>query len=178
LIITTTPFPTLSTERLTLRALTSNDRHELLRLRSDEQVNRHLERTKQPSLVDVDKFIQKIDSIVKNNEGVYWAISLKDIPGLIGTICYWNFDFKDSRADLGYELLPAFQDKGMMQEALVEVTRYGFEIIGLKTILAMVHPKNQASIKLLERNGFVLDGDHKLVSKENAGAERVYFLSA
>jgi ribosomal-protein-alanine N-acetyltransferase len=53
-------------------------------------------------------------------------------------------------------LHPDFQAKGIMNEALLAVIKFGFEIMKVNTIDAEVDPNNIPSIKLLYRNGFVL----------------------
>ena len=53
-------------------------------------------------------------------------------------------------------LHPDFQAKGIMNEALLAVIKFGFEIMKVNTIDAEVDPNNIPSIKLLQRNGFVL----------------------
>lgn len=62
------------------------------------------------------------------------------------------------RAEIGYALQPAHHGKGLMQEALTAVLDYGFHTLQLHSVEANVNPANAASIKILERNGFVQEG--------------------
>ena len=84
-----------------------------------------------------------------------WGITLKESDTVIGTICYWRMQKEHYRAEIGYALHPAQQGKGMMDEALKAVLQYGFETMQLHSVEANVNPANEASRKLLERNGFV-----------------------
>jgi [ribosomal protein S5]-alanine N-acetyltransferase len=79
-----TPFPNLATERLVLRKLTIKDAKEIMLLRSNEQVNKFIERTKSIDLNEAKKFIKKINNGINNNEWIYWAITLKEKNSLIG----------------------------------------------------------------------------------------------
>ena len=115
---TFTPFPVLKTERLTLRQLSVNDDKEIFALRSDKQVNKYLDRDPTNTIEDARKFIHKIVEVVKQNKGIYWAITLTNNDNLIGTICLFNFSNENDQAEIGYELLPAFQGQGIMQEAI------------------------------------------------------------
>ena len=148
------PFPVLKTERLTLRQLSVNDDKEIFALRSDKQVNKYIDR--QPSIVieDARRFIEKISEIVKQNEGIYWAITLTKDDNLVGTICLFNFSNENDQAEIGYELLPAFQRQGIMQEATSKVIAFGIDVIGLKAIEAYTHLENENSSKLLEKFNF------------------------
>jgi ribosomal-protein-alanine N-acetyltransferase len=168
-------FPELSTERLLLRRLVLSDREQLLQLRSDEQVNKYLDRPKSTTTEECIAFVHKIDDQLKTG-CYYWVISLKTDKVLMGTICLWNFETEKGTADLGYELSPAHHGKGIMLEAVKSVVDFGFNVIGLKVILALTHPQNEASRRLLKRAGFEEDLNYGYVSKDDAGEEAVYFL--
>ena len=155
--IQNTPFPVLDTERLILRPLTYADEHALFRLRSDERVNRYLDRPQTTVPDDARKFIEKIETAIKNGESFYWVLAMKNENQLIGTICYWNLVREDDQAEIGYELHPDFQGKGIMQEAITAVIRFGFEQLKLKTITAFPRQDNSKSIQLLEKNNFSVD---------------------
>jgi ribosomal-protein-alanine N-acetyltransferase len=62
-------------------------------------------------------------------------------------------------AELGYELMPRFQKKGFMHEAVSRVIRHAFEQVSLDRIEAFTNRKNKNSIRLLEKNGFSLITD-------------------
>jgi ribosomal-protein-alanine N-acetyltransferase len=157
LTINFTPFPNLATNRLLLRRLIPEDDREIFHLRSDDSVNYYLERTKAQSLNEAKDFIEKISSVIESNDGVYWAIIYKPDNRLVGTICIWNFNNYEAKAEIGYELLPAFQGKGLMQEALQEVLNYASSVLHLKSVEAFSHKHNDSSIALLIRNEFKRD---------------------
>jgi [ribosomal protein S5]-alanine N-acetyltransferase len=156
-IINFTPFPGLTTERLNLRQMKIQDENEIFALRSDERVQEFLDRPKAKIIDDARKFIEKINDGIAKNEWIYWGITLKNESKLIGTICFWNISKEHFRAEIGYELHPDFQGKGIMQEAIIKVIDYGFEKIKFNSIVANLDPNNSKSIKLLERNGFICD---------------------
>ena len=85
-----TPFPHITTERLMLRQLTADDAVDIAILRSDEIVNKYLDRKATTGIDEANRFINKINTGINNNECFYWAIALKNNNSLIGTICYWN----------------------------------------------------------------------------------------
>jgi ribosomal-protein-alanine N-acetyltransferase len=86
-----------------------------------------------------------------------WAITLKGKDQLIGTVLLWNIIKQERKAEIGYELNPLYQGKGVMQEALDIVIQYGLKSMELKIIEAYTHKYNQRSIKLLQRKGFTRD---------------------
>lgn len=66
-------------------------------------------------------------------------------------------------AHLGYKLDEGFLNRGIMTWAVGEVTRFAFEQAGLHRVEANVMPRNGASLRVLEKNGY-----------ENEGLSRFY----
>lgn len=149
-----TPFPVLLTERLMLRSLSADDEQAIFRLRSDESVLKYIERPGAISVADARRFIKTIRAGIERDECLYWAVVLKDTHTLIGTVCLWNFSPENRKAETGYELMPAFQGKGYMQEAFESVLTFAFDQLNLAVIEAFTSPENHRSIRLLKRNGF------------------------
>jgi ribosomal-protein-alanine N-acetyltransferase len=160
-------FPELQSNRLKLRSLEDKDLTALYGLRSNEQVNRYLDRAPARSVEDAQAFIRKIRDGIAGNQSFYWAITLKEQPGLIGTICIWNLSVDRKTAELGYELHPDNQGKGYMQEAIALVIRFAFDRIGLSVLEAHTHKDNSASTKLLLKNGFQLEAGKKDPDNKN-----------
>lgn len=157
-----TPFPILSTDRLVLRQLIEADVPEIFLLRSDEEVNRFLDRPRARTPEDAAAFIEKINNGITEGVWIYWTIIPKNEIKLAGTIGLFNINTRELKAEIGYELLPAFHGKGIMSEVLPVVIKFGFEEMGLDTIDAFMHPGNMRSVKVLEKNNF----------KRNIGAEK------
>lgn len=161
-----TPFPVLKTERLTLRKLVSSDGNKIFALRSDINVNKYLGRKPSQSIDDAKVFIQTINENIQKNNSIYWAITFNDSENLIGTICLFDFSDDNLKAEIGYELLPDFQGKGIMQEATSKVIEFGIKHIGLNSIEAYTHLENQSSTRLLEKFNFKRNnvGDNNLLT--------------
>ena len=172
------PFPVLTTGRLVLRQLTPEDEKEIFALRTDDAVNKYLDRLKARSIEEARKFIQKINRNISNNEAVFWGIAYKDDDALIGTACYWNIIKENDRAEIGYELLPAHQGKGIMQEAIAAIIDYGFDSMKLQVIEAVAQKDNQRSFHLLEKFNFTRDTEQekKMEGKEEYKDTAIYSL--
>ena len=84
-----------------------------------------------------------------------WVICLKGETKLIGSIGFWHTVPEHHRAELGYILHPDFWNQGIVTEALQAVLKYGFEKMKLHSVEASVNPENVASIRVLEKHGFV-----------------------
>lgn len=149
-----TSFPYLTTDNYYLRRLNLTDENEIFILRSDDRINKYLDRPKAESLEDARKFINRIINAMTEKESVFWVISAKNDSKLIGTICLWNISEDKSKAEIGFELLPDYHGKGIMQEVIPVILKYGFEKMKLHVIEGEVEPNNMKSIKLMEKNGF------------------------
>lgn len=157
-----TPFPILTTDRLVLRQAIPNDAAQIHYLRSDDLINQFIPtRKKSESVEDAAAFIENKRLEVTNNKLIYWAISLKDNPQLIGTICLWNLSQELSKGELGYDLSSIFQGKGIMSEAVKKVVQFGFDNMNLEIIEAYTQNNNMGSIRLLEKNNFLWDENSK-----------------
>ena len=146
------PFPNLSTKRLILRQATVSDAPDLFAIRSDDRVNRYLDRAPATTVDEVQRFIEKINKGIAENKNLYWVA--EQAGKLAGTICLWNFSSQPLKAEVGFELHPDYQGKGLMQEALTAVLDFGFNNLGLEAIEGYVHIQNAPSINLLVKNGF------------------------
>jgi len=147
-------FASLTTKQLLLRPLNEADQATIFLLRSDAQVNHYLDRPPCLTPEDALLFIKKIQDCILKQEGMYWAICLKDNKILIGTICLFNFSEQYKNAEIGFELIPSFQGKGLMQEALAAILSLSFEILKIQIISAVSHIDNKPSINLLKKNDF------------------------
>lgn len=143
-------FPTLVTERLTLRPLSMDDQQSIFALRADPEVNKYLGRQASKTVEDAVNFIE---SILKNNL-LYWAVTITNSGDFAGTICLFDFSNEKNKCEIGYELLPGFQGRGIMKEALEKVIEHAFQSIQIESIDAFTHIDNQSSVKLLEKTGF------------------------
>jgi [ribosomal protein S5]-alanine N-acetyltransferase len=149
-----TPFPILTTERLTLRPLVLNDEEEVFTLRSDSEINKYLDRQVSNSIDDARNFINKINENSNKNVSLYWAITLNGKDKLVGTICLFGFSDENDKCEIGYELLTNFQGQGIMKEPAEKIIDYAFNIIKVQKIEAFLHRDNQPSIRLLEKFSF------------------------
>ena len=159
-------FSELKTERLILRPLKETDVAAIYSLRTDDTVNKYIDRKKPTSFDEANEFINETIKGITDNKWIYWAITLKDNPKLIGTVCFWNFSETKNIAEIGFELNPEFHGQGIMNEVLKSVLDFGFKIIGLEIIEAFIHKDNIASRKLVVKNNFNLDTERRINETE------------
>lgn len=156
-----TPFPIIETERLVLRNLSADDVNELFEIRSNPFTMQYIPRPLAKTVSDAAAVIEMITDFTNKNERINWAITEKGSDKLIGLIGYVNI-FPDSlRAEVGYILNNKFTRKGISYEALQAVLNYGFKTMKLHSVEAIIRPENEASVKLIEKVGFIREAYFK-----------------
>ena len=151
-------FPTLATERLTLRELTHKDTEDHFALFSNPKIaEAHGQRPFQ-KIVDSEWFINYYADAFKKKEAIRWGMVLKGKRAVIGTCGFHQLSKRHHRAEIGYELHPDYWRQGLASEAIRAILRFGFEEMGLHRIEANVDPNNDASANLLRKLGFTEEG--------------------
>lgn len=135
--------------------LTSSDAEKTYKIRSNKSIAKYLDRPIASSLNDAELFIEKITAGISKNQLIYWGIELLLTKEIIGTITLWQITNDGSQAEIGFELLPVYQGKGVMQEILPAVISFAFNSMKLSKIEGEVAFDNIKSIKLMENFGFV-----------------------
>jgi ribosomal-protein-alanine N-acetyltransferase len=147
-----TTIPQLSTNRLLLRSLTLDDVPAIFHHFSDPQVVAFLMDPLE-SLEDAKEVIQQLRELFKAGKGMYWAVTLKVTGELVG-ICGFEKFGPGNQSEIGFDLAHAWWRKGLMSEALTAVIQYGFEELGLKSIIAITAPDNRRALRLLTKLRF------------------------
>jgi [ribosomal protein S5]-alanine N-acetyltransferase len=163
-------FPVLTTQTLTLRQLSVNDKQEIFTIRTDVEVNKYLNRKKCNAIDDAINFIDLVNQNVLINKSLYWAITITNTKTFVGTISLNEFSADISKAEIGFELLTNFQGKGIMNEASKAVILHTFKTLKLKKIEAFAHCNNIKSINILEKLLF-----KKTENSENENSELLMF---
>lgn len=152
------PFPVLKTERLVLRRLVETDANDVFKLRSDQELMRYVARPLAKSEQDAINLIRRVDEGILSGESINWGITLKNNDQIIGVAGIVRTTPQDHRGEIGYLLAAEHQRKGLTGEAIKEILNYGFSQLHLHLIEAVTDPRNTASISVLKKLGFSMDG--------------------
>ncbi len=154
LTINFNPFHNLETKRLLLRKLSNSDVKEVFAIRSNANVMQYIPRPPLQNEAEALEHITMINDKIEKNEGINWAITLKGNPKLIGIIGHFRIQPQNYRSEIGYIISPEYHGQGIVTEAIEEIVRYGFEELKLHSIEAIIDPRNLASERALQKNGF------------------------
>jgi [ribosomal protein S5]-alanine N-acetyltransferase len=107
---------------------------------------------------DADWWIRKRIEQARR-QGKETTFALRTAGKLIGVLGADNIEIGMShRAEIGYWLARAFWGHGLMSAAVQAYVRYAFAELEVVRLTAHVFESNLASARVLEKNGFTLEG--------------------
>ncbi|MBC7854912.1 MAG: GNAT family N-acetyltransferase [Pirellulaceae bacterium] len=149
--------PTLTTERLLLRALALADAPTIQQLAGDREVadtTRLIPHPYPDGLAET--WIASLQPRYEKGEGVSFGIALKDGP-LIGSIGLL-LNLVDHHGELGYWIGKAWWNQGICTEAAAAVLGYAFETLELERVFANYFARNPASGRVISKLGMKQEG--------------------
>lgn len=141
------------TSRLRLRHLCEQDAPFILELLNDPDFIRNIGDRNVRTLEDARQYIRTgpVSSYVQSGFGLY-LVELREYGTPVGICGLLKRDYLPD-VDVGFALRANYRGLGYAFEAACAVMRHGRESLGIKRILAIASPDNQASIRLLGRLG-------------------------
>ena len=141
------------TDRLILRRLTLDDAPFVLELLTDPSWLRYICDRGVRDLESACEYLRKgpLDMYARLGFGLY-RIDLKDSGEPVGMCGLLKRDTLPD-VDLGYALLPRHWGRGYASEAAAGVLAHARDTLGLKRVVAITSPDNEASGRVLERVG-------------------------
>lgn len=150
-------FPVIETARLTLRQVRDSDAEAIFAFRRDPDVSRY-NAAPYEELEEARALIERLTRQFVTKTTLSWAVTLTGDNQVIG-LCGFGYWARHNRiAELGFDMAKSHWGQGLIPEAAVAVVRFGFEQMNLNRIVAEVHGNNVASIRVMEKLGFVLEG--------------------
>ncbi|MCA0237775.1 MAG: GNAT family N-acetyltransferase [Bacteroidetes bacterium] len=94
-----------------------------------------------------------------NRRFLMFLLTDKESGQIIGRCGIHNWNKDHHRAEIGYVMEDEnFKRKALMSEAVEAIIEYGFKVLNLNRIEAMVGLDNVPSLRILEKNGFKEEG--------------------
>lgn len=151
--------PSLETERLTLRPLTAEDAPDLKEWLGLDEIYTYWgrkaskgERDPELLFIDARPWVKR-----KPSQDFNWGIVWKESGKVIGMLAI--FDVQNQRmASVGYRLHPAYWRQGIVTEALRRAVDFVFSETELQRLEATADVRNVASLRVLEKCGFIREG--------------------
>lgn len=148
------------------REFQTNDVEAIVKNANNFQVSKYM-RDSFPYPYTKDNAVQWIDFVKKNYSSLFFAIADEnELIGGIGAVP--QTDVHRFSAEVGFWLGQSHWNKGIITKALPVFCNYLFSKFDFNRLTANVFEGNDASQKVLEKTGFILEGKlRKSVFKEN-----------
>jgi RimJ/RimL family protein N-acetyltransferase len=144
--------PTLKAQRLILRPFEEGDADPLHCILSEEGILRYFPNPDPPPLERVERLVAHQLKHWEEHGLGWWAVEPLRNPGLIG----WaglQFLPETGETEVAYLLSRVYWGQGLATEAARASLQFGFEQLKLETIIALAHPENKASQRVMEKLG-------------------------
>jgi len=146
------PYPTLETPRLRLRRVFRADAADLFEATSDSRVTRY-----EPwGPYTMEETVQMLENILTQLEAglcTEWAVERKEDAKVLGLVHLNNLDFFHRSAEIGYWFSRKSWGQGYATETVKTLAEFAIRTLRLDEIVAICHPDNPASLRVLEKIG-------------------------
>lgn len=147
--------PIITTCRLILRPFSEMDGDALYAILSEEGILRYFPPSGLLTREQVDKMIFRLLQHWEEHGYGLWAVAEKENSRLLGR-CGLQVIPETKEVEIDFILGKPFWGQGFATEAANASLRFGFDKVGIETIVGIVHPENKASQRVLEKLGMKL----------------------
>ncbi len=145
----------IASERIRLRALEPEDLSVLFEVENGKDACNFTMATGPYSRYQLKRYLSEMSNDLFKDGQLRLVVELKAEKKLVGFVDLFDFVPRYGRAELGVIILSSYRRKGMAAEALGLLEAYCRDL-GLHQLYAYVYPSNNACIRLLESNGYLI----------------------
>lgn len=156
------------TERLIVRRPRPDDQDNFFLLNGDENVMRYIRAviTKEESDAKLEQFLAEDQSGPSAKGLGRWLIDEKETGNFVGSFAIIPIPGEPEKIQLGYSFIPAAWGRGYATEVAKAGLQYFLENTDIPQIYGVSETANTASMKVLEKAGFVFHGTKMEDGKE------------
>lgn len=151
-------FHSLKGDNIYFKTLDVNDAQEVHNYASDEDVSRFIGWRLMKELKETRDYIEEMIRREAAGTHLYASIVLKSTNKIIGTAMIFNFDSNANHAEIGYVFDKDFWGKGYGTETVELMNDFSFQVLNLHKLYANVIDANIGSARVLQKNGYELEG--------------------
>jgi len=114
--------------------------------------------TPHPDLAYTRRWIARVGELQAGRRDGFWAVERRNSGQLVGATLCQPLPGGDGEHEIGWHVFPAHQRNGYATEIGRGAAAYGFEVLGLDEVLAVVVPDNVASLAVAMAVGMTSRG--------------------
>jgi ribosomal-protein-alanine N-acetyltransferase len=159
----------LESQNIYFKRLAAEDAEHIHSFASDTDVSRFIGWRLMNTLDDTRKHVEEMLQNEKAGTHQYASVVLKASGEIIGTAIIFNFDWEARHAEIGYVFDKNHWGRSYGTQTVTMMSRFAFDALDLHRLHALVADANAASARVLEKNGFELEGrlrDHYFIENK------------
>jgi [ribosomal protein S5]-alanine N-acetyltransferase len=147
---------TPETSRLILRPFAADDLDRIAELMANKDFMRF---SMGPMTREqTQSFLDKVIGWDREGLPSQFAMIVRSSPTLAGYCGFFHQEVDGANEiEIGYRLQRDFWNRGLTTEAARAVRDHGFRDLKLERVISLIHPDNQASCRVAEKNGMILE---------------------
>lgn len=142
----------IETERLLLRMPTPEDAPALFRILGDAEFRTYLPMQQPPTLEKVEAAVARMLNHWAERGYGQWILSPKNSPEVLG-YCGLRLLAETEEVEILYGIDKPHWGRGLVTEAAKATLRFGFQEAKLERIIALAHPANAATQRVMVKAG-------------------------
>ena len=153
--------PVIETEHTRLRPFCEADIDALFQITNQKDIFKYFPNPAPWTREKTGKFIASQLTHWEQHSFGWWGVDSLEQSELIG----WNglqYLPDTNEIEVGYLISESFRGRGWTTEGTIASLKFGFEVIGLESIIAIVHPENipsqhvalKSGLSLVDRNNY------------------------
>lgn len=154
-------FHSLEGNYIYFKPLSIEDAEAIHSYASDSEVSRFIGWRLMNSLNETTEFLEVMIKREMADTHLYASVALKATDEIIGTAMIFDFDRTANHAEIGYVLHKDQWGKGYGTECVALISKFAFQSLHVHKLYASVVSANIGSARILEKNGYQLEGKLK-----------------
>lgn len=150
-------FPTIKTERFTLRQFLDSDLENVFKGLSDPEIIKYYG-VSYKTLEDTKEQMKFFANLEKEGTGIWWAVCSLDNSKFYGAGGLNSLSNEHKKAEIGFWLLKDYWGQGIMTEVMPMICNYGFNSLGLHRIEGFVETDNLNCKNAIKKLDFKYEG--------------------
>ncbi len=151
-------FHELEYDNIFFKPLSINDAEQIHKYASDVDVSRFIGWRLMHTIDETKELIEEMLKRESAGNHYYASVVLKSTQKIIGTVMIFNINQDARHAEIGYVFHKDYWGQGYGTKSVMLMVKFAFESLKLHKLHARVVDSNIGSIRVLEKNGFELEG--------------------
>ena len=166
----------IETKHLVLRPFIMRDVDDVFEYASDSGWVRYLVNIPQPfTLKEAEEFVRRLSDLKSWDAFPMFAIVFKG--KVIGEVYLNDMNLQNEHAELGYDLSRVYWGESLATEVAGAVIDWAFQTYNLKKVYSTCDPRNNRSIRVMEKLGMSQEGRLRNHLKWNGESKDVMYSS-